>query len=277
MLRVGPHISSSKGYLSMGQHALELGANTFGFFTRNPRGGNAREIDGRDVMAFRDLAAKQGIDSIVAHAAYTMNPCAAGEGLRDFTRRSMADDLARLMHTPGSFYNFHPGSHVGQGSGVGVTLIAALLNEILTEEQPTVVLLETMAGKGSEVGGRFEELRDILDRVRVSEKVGVCMDICHIWDAGYDVVGDLDGVLTEFDQVIGLSRLRAVHLNDSMNKRSSHKDRHARLGEGHIGWEAIERIINHEALRKLPFVLETPNEDEGWKREIRLLREKYRG
>ncbi|MCL1964698.1 MAG: deoxyribonuclease IV [Firmicutes bacterium] len=277
MLRIGPHISASHGYLAMGRHALDLGANAFAFFTRNPRGGSARQMDEEDVLAYRDLAAARGVGPIVAHAAYTMNPAAEKEHLRAFTREAMADDLARMAHTPGNLYNFHPGSHVGQGVEAGIDYIAALLNGILTAGQPTTVLLETMTGKGSEIGGRFEELRGILDRVRLENKLGVCLDTCHVWDAGYDIAGDLDGVLTEFDRVIGLSRLCAVHLNDSMNARGSRKDRHARLGEGAIGWEAIERIVNHAALKGVPFILETPNEDEGWMREIRMVREAYKG
>lgn len=269
-LTIGPHISSAKGFLPMGHHALALGANTFGFFTRNPRGGNAREIDGKDTMAFRELAAAHGIAPLVAHAAYTMNPCASKPELRDFTRRAMTDDLARLSHFPGGFYNFHPGSHVGQGVAQGIPLIGALLNDILAENQQTIVLLETMSGKGSEVGGNFEELRAILDCVRLGDKVGICLDICHCWDAGYDIRGDLDGALRAFDEILGLSRLRAVHLNDSMNERGSRKDRHARIGEGHIGLDAVARVINHEALLGLPFILETPSDDEGWKKEIAL-------
>lgn len=274
-LVVGPHISAAKGYLPMGRHALDLGANTLGFFLRNPRGGSARAMDGGDAKALNDLMAANCFGRIVAHAAYTMNPCAFVPHLRDFTLAAMRDDLERAEHIPGNYYNFHPGSHVGQGVAAGIAHITALLNALLTETQSTTVLLETMSGKGSEVGGSFGELRAILDGVMLAEKVGVCLDICHVWDAGYDIAQDLDGVLTSFDREIGLGRLRAVHLNDSMNLRGSRKDRHARLGEGHIGWEAIFRIINHAALHELPFVLETPNGDEGWMREIRLLREGF--
>ena len=277
MLSVGPHISSSQGYLSMARHALELEASTFAFFTRNPRGGSARPIGDDDVKAFLTLSEANDIGPLAAHASYTMNPCAEKAHLRAFTKDSMADDLARMARTPGNFYNFHPGNHVGQGAEAGIAYIIDLLNDIIAEEEPTIVLLETMTGKGSEIGGAFEELRGILDGARVPQKLGVCFDTCHVWDAGYDIADGLDAVLTEFDRVIGLSRLYAVHLNDSMNPRGSRKDRHARLGEGTIGWEAIVRIINHEALKDLPFILETPNEDEGWKREIQTLREAYRG
>ncbi len=277
MLTIGPHISSAKGYLSMGQHALELGATTLAFFTRNPRGGLAKAIDGADVMAFRELAAKNSIGPVVAHGAYTLNACSAKESVREFTAMTMRDDLARMEHTPDQLYNFHPGGHGGQGLEVGVAYIADLLNELLTPEMHMTVLLETMTGKGSEVGGSFEELQRILERVTLTDKVGICLDTCHVWDAGYDIQGDLDGVLTDFDRAIGLKRLKAVHLNDSMNERGSRKDRHARHGEGCIGLEAIGRIINHEALRGLPFILETPNEDEGWAREIVTLRDLYTG
>lgn len=270
-LTIGPHISSAKGFLAMGHHAILLGASTFAFFTRNPRGGNAKQIDGADAMAYRELAAANGIGPPVAHAAYTMNPCAKQEDLRDFTRRSMADDIVRLSHIPDALYNFHPGSHVGQGMDVGIERIAEVLCDILPAQGGPTVLLETMSGKGSEVGGRFEDLRAIIDRVSPNDRLGVCLDTCHCWDAGYDVRGDIDSVLTEFDKVVGLHRIHAVHLNDSRNDRGSHKDRHACIGEGMIGLDAMARIINHPALCKLPFILETPNEDEGWKREIELL------
>lgn len=276
MLTIGSHLSSSKGYLDMGKNAEKIGAGTFQFFTRNPRGGSAKKIDPADVEAFLSFAPEHGIERILAHAPYTLNACSADERTREFAWETMEDDLRRLEYTPGICYNFHPGSHVKQGVEVGITYIAEMLNEILKPELHTTVLLETMAGKGSEVGREFEELREILDRVQLSEKMGVCLDTCHVWDAGYDIVDDLDGVLHHFDETVGLNRLRAIHLNDSMNPRGAHKDRHARIGEGHIGLEAMERIINHPALRKLPFYLETPNELDGYAREIALLKSKYR-
>lgn len=260
----------------MGETACRLGAGTFAFFTRNPRGGSAKEIREKDVQEFLALAQDAGIERIVAHAPYTLNPCAADEGLREFAGNTFADDLARLEYTPGNYYNFHPGSHVKQGADAGIELIAGMLNKVLKEEQRTTVLLETMAGKGTEVGRSFEELKGILDRVELQDKMGVCLDTCHVWDGGYDIVGDLDGVLEEFDRVIGLDRLKAVHLNDSMNGLGSHKDRHARIGEGQIGLEALVRVINHPKLRDLPFILETPNEEEGYAAEIALLKQHYR-
>ena len=278
MLKIGSHISSAKGYAAMGRQARKLGANTFAFFTRNPRGGSVKALDEADVAEFLDKAAENGVEGpIVAHAPYTMNACAADPGLREFAQNMMRDDLARLEHTPGNYYNFHPGSHVQQGVQTGVALITAQLNSVLLPGQRTMVLLETMAGKGSEVGRTFEELRSILDGVALDEKMGVCLDTCHVWDGGYDIVNDLDGVLTQFDKTVGLSRLRAVHINDSMNPLGAHKDRHAKIGEGHIGFEAFRRIINHPALRELPFILETPNDDAGWTREIAMLREAYEG
>lgn len=276
MLTIGCHLSSSKGYLAMGKDAVKIDANTFQFFSRNPRGGNAKAIVPSDVEAYLAFAAEHGINQILAHAPYTLNACSADEGLRDFARRTMADDLERMEYTPGSCYNFHPGSHVKQGTEVGITYIAQMLNQILKPDQSTTVLLETMAGKGSEVGGRFEELREILDRVELSDKMGVCLDTCHVWDGGYDIVGHLDEVLAEFDRVIGLPRLRAIHLNDSLNPLGARKDRHARIGEGHIGKEALIRVVNHPALRDLPFYLETPNELPGYAAEIALMRENYR-
>ncbi len=276
MLIIGCHLSSAKGYEAMAKEAEKIEANTFQFFTRNPRGGNAKEIKEEDVRAYGERARKQGITKILAHAPYTLNACSEKESVRDFAFRAMKEDMERMEYTPGNCYNFHPGSHVGQGMETGITLISELLNEILTPSQTTTVLLETMAGKGSEVGRNFEELREILDRVTLSEKMGVCLDTCHVYDGGYDIVGDLDGVLTEFDQVIGLDKLKAIHLNDSMYGFESHKDRHARIGEGKIGLEAITRIINHPALRHLPFYLETPNDLEGYAREISMLREVYK-
>ena len=276
MLTIGCHLSSAKGYEAMAKEAEKIEANTFQFFTRNPRGGNAKEIKEEDVRAYGERARKQGITQILAHAPYTLNACSEKESVRDFAFRAMKEDMERMEYTPGNCYNFHPGSHVGQGVETGITLISELLNEILTPSQTTTVLLETMAGKGSEVGRNFEELREILDRVTLSEKMGVCLDTCHVYDGGYDIVGDLDGVLTEFDRVIGLDKLKAIHLNDSMYGFESHKDRHARIGEGKIGLEAITRIINHPALRHLPFYLETPNDLEGYAREISMLREVYK-
>ena len=273
MLYIGCHLSSSKGFAAMGRQALELGANTFQFFTRNPRGSKAKALDEADAAALRDLLAERGFGPIVAHAPYILNLCGAEEKNRLFARETMADDLRRLEHLPGQLYNFHPGSHVGQGIEAGIDLIAQGLNAILRPEQSATVLLETMAGKGSEVGGRFEELRAILDRVTLSDRMGVCLDTCHVSDAGYDLVGDLDGVLTEFDRVIGLEKLRAVHLNDSKNPPGSRKDRHACLGEGTLGLEALGRIVRHPALKRLPFCLETPNDLPGYAREIAVMRE----
>ena len=276
MFRIGCHISAAGGYLAMGKKAAALGANTFAFFTRNPRGGASKALDEKDVSAFLDYAAERGIASLVAHAPYTLNPCAEKENVREFARLAFREDLQRMEYTPGQCYNFHPGSHVGQGVALGIEKITEILNESLFPEMRTTVLLETMAGKGSEIGGRFEELRAILDGVALQEKMGVCFDTCHVWDAGYDIVHDLDGVLAEFDRVVGLHRIRAVHLNNSKNDIGSHKDRHEKIDEGYLPEDAIRRIITHEALRDLPFILETPNEDEGYAREIALLHE-WRG
>lgn len=270
---IGNHLSASKGYAAMGKAAVLLGANTFAFFTRNPRGGKAKEIDEKDVSAYLALAKEQQFGKLVAHAPYTMNLCAAKEDIRTFSREMIADDLRRMEYTPGNYYNFHPGSHVGQGAEAGIDLVAETLNHILRPEQTTIVLLETMAGKGSEVGRNFEELRAILDKVELKEKVGVCFDTCHVWDGGYDIVGHLDEVLEEFDRVIGLERLYAVHFNDSMNERGSHKDRHAKIGEGCIGLDAMRRVATHPLLSGRPFILETPNDDAGYQREIALVRE----
>ena len=272
MLHIGCHLSSTKGFAAMGRTALELGADTFQFFTRNPRGSRAKDMDPADAAALSTLLAEKGFAPIVAHAPYILNLCSDKEENRRFAAETMADDLRRLEHIPGQLYNFHPGSHVGQGTERGVELIAQGLNTILRPDQSTTVLLETMAGKGSEVGGRFEELRSILDRVELGEKMGVCLDTCHVHDGGYDIVNDLDGVLTEFDRVIGLERLKAIHLNDSKNPQGAAKDRHECLGRGHIGLEALERIVNHPALRDLPFCLETPNELPGYRAEIELMR-----
>ena len=272
MLHIGCHLSSSAGFAAMGQQALALGADTFQFFTRNPRGSRAKPLDAADAAALTELLSRHSFAPIIAHAPYTLNLCGAEESNRAFARETMADDLARLEHIPGQYYNFHPGSHVGQGTEAGITLIAEGLNTILRPDQTTTVLLETMAGKGSEVGGSFEELREILDRVSLSHRVGVCLDTCHVSDAGYDIIGNLDGVLTEFDRVIGLHRLKAIHLNDSKNPPGARKDRHERIGEGCIGLEALARMVNHPVLKHLPFCLETPNELPGYAAEIALLR-----
>lgn len=276
MLKIGCHLSVAKGFMAMGRDALAIAANTFQFFTRNPRGSKAKDLDPADIAAFLDLAAEHQFAPLLAHAPYTLNPCSADSKTRQFALATMQDDLARLELLPGNLYNFHPGSHVGQGEAAGIALITAQLNAVLTPQQTTTVLLETMAGKGSEVGRSFQELRAILDGVVLQDKMGICLDTCHVHDAGYDIVDDLDGVLTEFDAVIGLGRLRAIHLNDSLNPRGSRKDRHARIGQGHIGVEAIARIINHPRLRHLPFLLETPNELPGYAEEIALLRRLYR-
>ena len=274
MLTLGCHLSASKGYLHMGREATELGGNTFQFFTRNPRGGNAKELDLKDVAAFQAFAREHGIPVILAHAPYTLNGCSADEKVRDFAVRTMADDLRRMEATPGNLYNFHPGSHVGQGVETGISFIAEMLNTVLNPDMTTTVLLETMAGKGSEVGSRFEELREIIDRTEHREKLGVCLDTCHVNDAGYDLVHDLDGVLTQFDKVIGLERLKAVHVNDSKNPLGAHKDRHEKIGEGTLGLDAIVRVMTHPALREKPFYLETPNDLAGYAHEIALLRER---
>ena len=272
MLHIGCHLSSSKGFLAMGRQAWKLGADTFQFFTRNPRGSKAKELDSADAAALMALLAERNFAPVIAHAPYTLNLCSAEEKNRTFAREIMADDLRRMEYLPGQLYNFHPGSHVGQGMETGIAYIADALNAILTPEQSTTVLLETMSGKGSEVGGRFEELREILDRVELSDRMGVCLDTCHVSDAGYALAEDLDGVLMEFDRVIGLNRLKAIHLNDSLNPCGAHKDRHARIGEGCIGLEALRRVVNHPALKDLPFCLETPNELPGYASEIALMR-----
>ena len=273
MLTIGCHLSSSRGYLAMGKDAVKINANTFQFFTRNPRGSRAKPVDPADVAAYLALAMEAGLGAILAHAPYTINPCSKDEHTREFARMTLADDLRRMEHIPGNVYNFHPGSHTGQGMETGICQIAETLNAILTPDIRTTVLLETMSGKGSEVGSRFEELREIIARVELSDKLGVCLDTCHVSDAGYDIADDPDGVLTEFDRVIGLDRLRAVHVNDSLNPVGSHKDRHARIGEGCLGAEALGRVVRHPALQGLPFVLETPNELPGYAREIALLKE----
>lgn len=276
MLRIGCHLSSSRGFLAMGRDAVKIGATTFQFFTRNPRGGKAKPLDLVDVRNYLTFAGENGIDQILAHAPYTLNACARDEGLRKFALEIMQDDLRRLENIPGAMYNFHPGSHVTQGAETGIGLIAAQLNLLLEEEFHTMILLETMAGKGSEVGRSFEELRSIIDQVEKKDQLGICMDTCHVFDGGYDIVNDLEGVLEQFDTVIGLDRLKAIHINDSMNGLASHKDRHAKIGEGNIGLSAMEHIINHPFLKQLPFYLETPNELEGYQKEIELLKSLYR-
>lgn len=275
MLNIGCHLSASKGYAHMAKEAVSIGANTFQFFTRNPRGGTAKEISEKDIVEFYNVANGNNFCTILAHAPYTINICSANSDTRRFGIDTMIDDLKRMEYTPNNLYNFHPGSHVNQGAEVGIQLIIEALDEILTPEQNTIVLLETMAGKGSEIGRSFEEIKQIIDGVKLSDKLGVCMDTCHIYDAGYDIVNDLDGVLNEFDRVIGLERLKAIHLNDSKNPFASHKDRHEKIGEGSIGLETFERIINHPKLKYLPFFLETPNEIDGYAKEIKILREKY--
>lgn len=276
MFTIGAHLSASKGYMAMLKQALEIDANTFQFFTRNPRGGKAKDIDEKDIADFLKTAKEVNFGTILAHAPYTLNCCSATESTREFAINTFADDLKRMEYVPNNLYNFHPGSHVGQGSEKGIELIADALNIVLFPEMTTTVLLETMAGKGSEVGRSFEELRAIIDRVELSDKLGVCLDTCHINDAGYDVVNDFDGVLEEFDKVIGLDRLKAIHLNDSKNPLGAHKDRHEKIGEGFIGLGAIEKIINNKYVKDLPFFLETPNEIDGYAKEIKLLRLLYK-
>lgn len=270
---IGSHISSAKGYEAMGKQAVKLGANTFAFFTRNPRGGKAKEINPLDVQKYLQIAQEQQFGKIVAHAPYTMNACAAREDIRNLAFRMFEDDLKRMELTPYQYYNFHPGSHVGQGAEIGIQKISELLNHVINPEQTTIILLETMAGKGSEVGRNFKELQEIIEQTEHQEKLGVCLDTCHVWDAGYDIVNHLDEVLDEFERVIGLERLKAIHFNDSLNECGSHKDRHAKLGEGCIGAEALKRIAAHEKLQGLPFILETPNDDAGYQKEIALVRE----
>lgn len=272
MIYIGNHLSSTGGFKAMGKAALDLGADTFAFFTRNPRGGQAKPIVEADAKALVDLMAEHNFGKLVAHAPYTMNVCAAKEDIKKFSREMLADDLDRMQSVPGNYYNFHPGSHVGQGPEVAIPMIADAINFALNEEHQTTLLLETMAGKGSEVGRNFEELRAIIDLVELNDKVGVCFDTCHTWDGGYDNVNDFDGVLKQFDEIIGLDRLKAVHLNDSKNPFDSHKDRHELIGEGSIGVEALKYIVTHEKLQGKPFILETPNDDEGYKREIAMIR-----
>ena len=275
MLKIGCHLSSSKGFLAMGKEAVKINANTFQFFTRNPRGGSAKALDETDISKFLDFSAANGINTLLAHAPYTLNACAADPGIRKFAFEMMSDDLARMEYLPGNLYNFHPGSHVQQGVEAGIAYIAELLNAVIKPEQTTTILLETMAGKGSEIGRTFEEILSIIDKVKIKDKLGVCLDTCHVYDAGYDIVNNLDGVLEEFDNVIGLHLLKAIHLNDSKNPFQSHKDRHELIGEGYIGTDAILNIINHPKLRHLPFYLETPNDLAGYAAEIKFLKEHY--
>lgn len=275
MFIIGAHLSSSKGYTAMLRQAQEIGANTFQFFTRNPRGGKAKDIDCSDVEEFLKLKESENFPVILAHAPYTLNCCSDKEEVRQFAVNTFADDLKRMEYTPGQLYNFHPGSHVGQGAKKGIELIAGALNSVLYSEMTTTVLLETMAGKGTEIGRNFQELKEIIDKTELSDKLGICLDTCHVFDGGYDIVNDLDGVLEEFDKTIGLSRLKAVHLNDSKNPMGSHKDRHEKIGQGNIGADAMARIINHPALKDLPFYLETPNDIGGYAEEIKLLKTLY--
>ena len=276
MLIIGSHLSSSKGFEQMAKDALKIGANTFQFFTRNPQGGRAKDIDLSDVKRFLEISKNHGFQKFLAHAPYTLNPCSDNDKTREFALMVFADDLKRMEFVPHNYYNFHPGSHVGQGVEAGIKMIAELLNLVLTNKQTTTVLLETMSGKGSEIGSKFEELRAIIDRTNLNEKLGVCLDTCHVYSAGYDIVQNLDGVLEEFDRIIGLDRLKAIHLNDSKTEFASHKDRHEQIGKGSIGLEAIVRLINHKSLKNLPFILETPNDLEGWAREITLLRQNFK-
>lgn len=274
MLNIGCHLSISKGYENMGNEALKINANTFQFFTRNPRGGKIKELNKEDIDKLLKLMKENNFVKILAHAPYTMNLCSDKEDIREFAKNMMKEDLERMEYLPGNMYNFHPGSHVGQGVEKGIEYIVKALNEVLTENQNTTVLLETMAGKGTEIGRNFEELKTIIDKVKLKDKLGVCLDTCHINDAGYDV-SNIDKVLEEFDKIIGLKYLKAIHLNDSMNERGSHKDRHQKIGKGTIGIENIEKIINNPILKKLPFYLETPNDLDGYAKEIELLRKLY--
>lgn len=276
MFKIGCHLSSSGGYLAMGKEAVRIGANAFQFFTRNPRGGAAKPLDLVDINAFNEYRRENNIISVLAHAPYTMNACAKDEGLREFAKNTMLDDIMRLDNVEGAMYNFHPGSHVSQGVEVGIEYISSMLNEVIKEDQKTIILLETMSGKGSEVGRSFEEIKAIIDKVSLNHKLGVCLDTCHVYDGGYDIVNDLDNVLNEFDEIIGLDRLKAIHLNDTKNPFESHKDRHEKIGDGFLGIEAITRIINHPKLKELPFFLETPNDIDGYEREIALLKTLYK-
>ena len=275
MLNIGCHLSASKGFMNMGKDALMINANTFQYFSRNPRGSSVKEINVEDIENFKKFAKENNFATILAHAPYILNPCSSKEENRILALEIMQDDLKRMEYIPNQMYNFHPGSHTGQGVEIGIEQISDMLNKLLTKEQTTTVLLETMAGKGSEVGSKFEEIKAIIDKTNLKEKLGVCLDTCHVYDGGYDIVNNLDGVLEEFDKIIGLQYLKAIHLNDSKNPFASHKDRHECIGYGSIGVEAFERIINHPKLKHLPFYLETPNELEGYKKEIEILREKF--
>ena len=272
MIYIGNHLSSSAGFLAMGKAATKLGADTFAFFTRNPRGGSAKAIDKNDADALMEYLAKNNFGKIVAHAPYTMNVCAAKEDIRQFSVEMLKDDINRMEYLPGNYYNFHPGSHVGQGSDTAVDLIVTALNTALTPQMNTMVLLETMAGKGTEVGRNFEEIKSIIDKTKCQDKIGVCLDTCHVWDGGYDVKNDIDGVLKEFDTIVGIDKLKAIHINDSMNDINSHKDRHEKIGQGYIGEEGFKQIVNHPLLAGKPFILETPNDDEGYAKEIAMIR-----
>lgn len=276
MLNIGCHLSAAGGFTAMGKDALAIGANTFAFFTRNPRGGKSKAIDEKDIKGLLEIMEGNGFAKLVAHAPYTLNPCSSTEKVREFAKIAMTEDLQKMEYLPGNYYNFHPGSHTGQGTEKGIELITKLLNEVLTEDMNTVVLLESMAGKGSEIGGTFEELAEIIRRVELKDKIGVCLDSCHISDGGYDIKANLDGVIEEFDKIVGLKYLKAMHLNDSLNPLGAHKDRHAKIGEGYLGTETFEKIINHEKLKDLPFILETPNELEGYAEEIATLRSLYK-
>ena len=276
MLNIGCHLSASDGYVAMAKQAIEIGANTFQFFTRNPRGFKAKDIDEQDVKDFLEIIKEKKFVKILAHAPYTLNPCSADKRVRDLAKEIFIDDLKRMEYTPGNMYNFHPGSHVGQGVETGIKIISETLNEVLKKDQTTTVLLETMSGKGSEIGSKFEELQQIINSVELKDKLGVCLDTCHIYDGGYDIVNNLDDVINEFDKVIGLEKLKAIHLNDTKNPFASHKDRHEKIGEGHLGFDAIGKVINHPKLKNLPFYLETPNEIDGYAKEIKMLKEIYK-
>lgn len=275
MLNIGCHLSSSGGYENMAKQAIEIGANTFQFFTRNPRGFKAKDIDYEDVKAFIQTAENNNFAKILAHAPYTLNPCSADTSIRALAKEILKDDIKRLELTPNNMYNLHPGSHVGQGVSEGIKYIAEALNENLSKKQTTLILLETMSGKGSEIGAKFEEIKQIMDKIELKEKIGVCLDTCHIYDGGYDIVNDLEGVIKEFDSIIGIKNLKAIHLNDSMNPFNNHKDRHQKIGEGSLGIKTIKNVINHPKLKNLPFYLETPNEIEGYAKEIALLKSLY--
>ncbi len=275
MLNIGCHLSSSGGYENMAKQAIEIGANTFQFFTRNPRGFKAKDIDYEDVKAFIQTAENNNFAKILAHAPYTLNPCSTDKSIRALAKEILKDDIKRLELTPNNMYNLHPGSHVGQGVSEGIKYIAEALNENLSKKQTTLILLETMSGKGSEIGAKFEEIKQIMDKIELKEKIGVCLDTCHIYDGGYDIVNDLEGVIKEFDSIIGIKNLKAIHLNDSMNPFNNHKDRHQKIGEGSLGIKTIKNVINHPKLKNLPFYLETPNEIEGYAKEIALLKSLY--